>query len=414
MRTLLNLALTLILLPVSTTEATAQNGSDSQPTASGSYTITVSAGAMERSQSVVQVDLPDRVEDGVYRMVGEAGEELLFQVRDNRGGFLLEHLPAGESVSYSVVLEPLPERGWQPLVTVEKGPQTLRFQSGQGEVLGYNYRDIEPPSDLNPRFTRSGYIHPILTPGGVEVTRHFNPGRPHQYAIWSAWYRMLFDGRPTEFWNAQWESGRVEADTLVQYGSGPVFGSFTARHRFVDYSVEETPTVLNEQWEVTIYPAAGDRTWHIIDLDLVQTVHTDRSIEVLEHIYGGLNFRGADDWNGEGLMQFDSSEGYGREEVVGEAVRWSHLSGEISGSQAGIAILGHPSSSDYPHGVFMNQTEPFFSYGPVSLGNLVIESGTPWRAGYRLLIHDGEMASEEIERIWQDFAYPPAVLVNRR
>src|SRR5690554_1114876 len=94
MRTLLNLALTLILLPVSTTEATAQNGSDSQPTASGSYTITVSAGAMERSQSVVQVDLPDRVEDGVYRMVGEAGEELLFQVRDNRGGFLLEHLPA--------------------------------------------------------------------------------------------------------------------------------------------------------------------------------------------------------------------------------------------------------------------------------------------------------------------------------
>lgn len=398
----------------SVTEAAAQNGSDSQPEAVGTYTITVSAGDMARSRSVVKVALPDRVADGVYRMTGDSGEELPLQVQNNRGHFLLEHLPAGESISYSVTLEPLSGSHWQPLLAVHKGEQTLQFSSEERDVLGYNYREIEPPSDQNPRFTRSGYIHPIVTPEGVEVTRQFNPGRPHQYALWSAWYRMLFDGRPTEFWNAQWESGRVEADTLVRYEAGPVYGGFTARHKFVDYSVEESPTVINEQWEVAIYPSAGERSWHMIDLDLVQTVHTNSTVEVLEHIYGGLNFRGSDDWNGEGLMQFDSSEGYGREEVPGQPVRWSHMSGEISGKPAGIAILGHPSSSDFPHGVFINSTEPFFSYGPVSLGNLKIESGAPWRAGYRLLVHDGELDAEEIERIWQDFAYPPAVTVSRR
>ncbi|MEX0773629.1 MAG: DUF6807 family protein [Balneolales bacterium] len=378
-----------------------------------SYTVTVSAGAFDRVDAIVSFSLPDHLDDGVYVMEGNSNDPVHLQVVDNKGRFILEYLNAGDSKTYSFRAES--ESGGLPVESVTKNinSPSISFKAAGKDVLSYFYNESEPPEGINPRFRRSGYINPVYTPEGVRVTQHFNPHRPHQYGIWSAWYRTEFQGRAPEFWGAHEDNGRVEADTLEAVWEGPVYGGFRARHRFVDYTVAEPKIALNEQWEVYVYQSTREGKYHIFDINITQTANTHSPVEIHEHIYGGINIRGHDDWDGEGEMNFLSSEGYNREKVVGQRVRWSHMGGDVDGNYAGIGILGHPDNPNHPFGVFINDTEPFFSYGPVSLGDLTIEPDAPWFTRYRIITHDGEPDTEELEQLWNDYAYPPAVTVTR-
>lgn len=414
----------------------------------------------------------------------------VIQVEDQRGLLVLPFLPAGRSVELAMSLDPvgvIQQTGDQTGtvgeanggdIRHEMGETRLSFSKGDRPLFSYLH-EMEPvPAGVETRHTRGGYIYPLYTPSGRNVVKHFNDGRPHQYALWSTWYRTEVDGELVTFWSSLEEDGRVRPQGVQHVSEGPVAAHFVAKNRYFDLVPQGDATrhvtepfpgdntvagnetllqdpVLNETWQVTMVPdlgrtiqtpsgnqqrlmngnsqrmggnsqqspseSQGPGRYHILDIVLTQEVAGEKQVKILEGGYGGISLRGPDEWNQEGAMTFLSSEGHHRNTVQNEPIRWGQLYGELEGEMAGIAILAAPPSTTNPlhpgapMGGFINQSaEPFFSLGPAALGEFLITPGTPWQAHYRVVVHDGELPARVLDRIWNDLASPPVVEVSRR
>lgn len=377
------------------------------------FEIHVSAGAFDRSETVVSFYFPDSVDPGVYSMENSKTGNTLLQVDSaNRGWFILEELSAGQNRTYLF-------NGEQ--ITVDKtisnkiDSNQITFLSEGSEILSYYHGDNTPPDGLDERYKRGGYIHPVNTPGGVRLTSHMNVGsHPHQSGIWSAWTNTEFDGRTPDFWNIHLNTGRVDqADSLQKQWGGPVHGGFIAKHYFKDLSSPKPVTALNEEWRLHIYNSPNRHSYHIFDLMVTQTVNSDKSLVLPEYHYGGVGFRGHEDWNDPENMRFLTAEGLGRD---GHATRtkWTHIGGLSNGKLAGITIMGHPENFRFPQPVRIHPDTPFFNFAPTQLGAMRIDPGSPYTVRYRYVTYDGEPDPDDLNRLWNDYAYPPQVTVREK
>lgn len=380
------------------------------PCVAQQYEVTVSAGDFDRNESVVSFHFPEEVEPGVYRMTDDTGSSVPLQVEENnRGWFILEDLPADNSRSYRVETE---SGSVNPVVTTSFDSSTVTFQSGGRDVISYYHGFNSPPDELDERYRRAGYIHPVKSPKGIVLTNHLNPIHPHHSGIWSAWTSTEFQGRTPDFWNVHLNTGRVDlTDSLEAAWEGPVHGGFRAKNHFSDLSASVPVVALNEEWDVKVYPSAGNGNLHVFDLKITQSANTSQPLLLPEYRYGGVGFRGHADWDDPDNVTFLTSEGLGRD-GHGTRVRWTHIGGHSDGELAGISILSHPSNFRHPQTVRIHPDEPFFNYAPTQLGDMAIEPGSPYVVRYRYITYDGEPVPELIDRLWWDYAYPPGVTVK--
>lgn len=116
-------------------------------------------------------------------------------------------------------------------------------------------------------------------------------------------------------------------------------------------------------------------------------------------------------WDDPGNMTFLTSDGLGRD---GNATRpsWTHIGGVSDGKLAGITVMDHPENFRYPQPVRIHPDEPYFVYAPTQLGEMRIEPGSPYVARYRYVTYDGEPNPDELNRLWNDYTYPPDVTVK--
>lgn len=378
------------------------------------YMITVNAGNLDRSHTIVTFYLPDEVQAGDYLMFGEDGREKLLQIdKKNKAWFILEKLEAGHQKNFTVsVSRQVSETHLRGLTVLEELNQ-VHIQSGGKPILSYYKGKNDLPESLDKRYHRGGYIHPVYSPNGVELTNHLNVDlHPHHSGIWSAWTNTEFEGRTPDFWNVHQNTGRVdvvEGTTKIFEGESVV--GFTSIHKLTDLSAMGDPVVaLNEKWDVQVYRPGSD--FYFFDLTVTQTVNTDKPLFLPEYRYGGVGFRGHKDWNNPENMQFLTSDGLGRD---GHATRvnWTHIGGYSDGELAGITVMGHPSNFRHPQPVRIHPEEPFFNFAPQQLGDMSIEPGTPYKATYRFVTYDGEVNPEKLNQLWNDFAYPPGVTVSK-
>ena len=59
----------------------------------------------------------------------------------------------------------------------------LIIQSGNKSLLSYFYKTVYPPAGIDTNYKRSGFIHPLWTPNGQELTRIQAPDHYHHYGI---------------------------------------------------------------------------------------------------------------------------------------------------------------------------------------------------------------------------------------
>jgi hypothetical protein len=202
-----------------------------------------------------------------------------------------------------------------------------------------------------------------------------------------------------------------QADSLEVAWEGPVHAGLKAKHHFVDLSAKAPVIALNEEWEVKVYPGAGNGEFLMFDLKVTQTANTAQPLVLPEYHYGGVGFRGHLDWNDPDNVTFLTSEGLGRD-GHGTRVKWTHIGGHSDGELAGIAIMSHPSNYRHPQTVRIHPDEPFFNFAPTQLGDMSIEPGTPYVVKYRYITYDGEPNPDQINQMWMDFAYPVGVTVR--
>lgn len=377
------------------------------------YEIQVSSGAFDRSETIVSFYFPDQIEAGVYQLENPSNPSLVLQVDDsNKGWFILDELAAGESRVYDLTATPI-ESEPDTHVSKQIDSTQITFSSDGRNVLSYYHGDNNP-TELDERYKRGGYIHPVYSPEGVLLTAHLNPMHPHQSGIWSAWTKTKFEGRTPDFWNIHNNTGRVDqADSLQDSWEGPVQAGFCSKQFFKDLSAPEPMIAVNEEWEVHIYKSPEDHSYQIFDIVSIQSVNTDKPLILPEYHYGGIGFRGNRDWDNPENVTFLTSEGLGRD---GNETRpkWTHIGGFTDGKLAGITEMDHPENYRYPQPVRIHPDEPYFVYSPTQLGEMRIEPGSPYVARYRFVTYDGEPDPKKLDRLWNDYAYPPGVTVKEK
>ena len=387
--------------------------------------IQIDAGEYDRHNSIVSFQVPDTLEHEAYQLMDSQDNVIPVQIEGRYATFVLPGLNAGESLSLRLVPSKIQnEKGvsiqfLQDAVgfKLDENRPVLQYRSGAGGL------ELE---DIDEVHYRGGYIHPVISPDGHVITQHYNPDRPHQYAIWSGWSRTEFEGRNPGFWTAATGTGSVEVNSIDNLRSGPVYGGIRTRHHFIDKTTDENTTILSDNWNVRVYnvPEKNNFPVHIFDLDVSQRNISESPFTINEWVYGGIGFRGNDSWLGEENARLLTSEGKTR--VDGEPIRevwsdigahqsrarWAYLSGVVDGENPGIVILVHPENFRFPEPIFMNLREPFFMFSPAVLGDIHIEPGESLRLRYRYVVMDDEPAPEFLESLWQGYAYPVGVTFN--
>lgn len=372
------------------------------------YSLTVSAGDVDRIQSVVSFELPADLVPPLVA-VDEEGEPSAVQVLAGRGWFVLDTLPAGASRTYRLQAGDHPP---STTLSAQRQHGALTLSLNGAPVLVYRADIMDPPhAGVDHVYRRGGYIHPVLTPSGVPITNDFPRNHLHHHGIWAAWTKTVFQGRTPDFWNMGAGTGTVLPVALDTTWSGPVVAGFRSRHRYVDLSASEPVDVLHESWDVRVY--AVDAGYFLFDIRLIHTTATDSALFLPEYRYGGLGFRGHGDWEGPEHTFFLTSEGKDRSNGHATRARWCHIGGYVGGRLAGAGILGHPNNFRAPQPMRIHPTEPFFNWAPSQAGDWAITPDRPFDATYRFVVTDGPPDRALLDRLWADFARPVTVTLAR-
>jgi hypothetical protein len=64
-------------------------------------------------------------------------------------------------------------------IAIQNNKEALTIRNGNTNLLSYYYKTKLPPEGINPAYGRSGFIHPLWTPHGQELTRIQAPDHYH-------------------------------------------------------------------------------------------------------------------------------------------------------------------------------------------------------------------------------------------
>jgi hypothetical protein len=282
-------------------------------------------------------------------------------------------------------------------------------------LLQYNKAHRTPPADLDPKYGRSGHLHPVRTPAGAVVTDEFPPDHAHQSGIFFAYTRAKFEGRNVDFWNLAGGKGRVRFKKLMGVSNGPVFGTIRTEHEHIDLTAEDSKSnddgvtggkvALVENWEVRIWPAGWNSGYWLLDITSKIRCATESPLQLPEYHYGGIALRAARNWTPP-LPKVLTSEGADRLRGNHTRPRWCDFTGPVADRPAGIALMTHTENFRFPEPLRIHPTMPYMVYAPQYLGAWELQPNRTYASRYRFVIHDGEMPGEKLDHLWQNYAVP--------
>jgi hypothetical protein len=380
-------------------------------TSAAKFSVRVESGTTAMSNVVLRAPAPDDLPP-VGMLSGE-NEFLPYQrASDGTVIFVVPRLEAQSIKRFTTSTPPIRNPSNLAHADLENGRITI--STGGKKVFVYQGTESElPRPDIKPQFKRGGYIHPVFSPSGKQITDDYPANHVHHHGIWFPWTKTSFEGRDPDFWNMGQEKGRVE---FVQFGknwSGIVHAGLQAEHLFVDLTTGAPKPVLNETWTLTAYhlPRAN---YFAFDLVSTQSCASSSPLILPKYYYGGLGLRGNWAWNGEKNCSFLTSNGE-TDRVKGNETRgnWVHMGGELDGQFTGLAILSHPENFRSPQPLRLHPKEPFLCFAPSQVDDWKIEPGKPYVSKYRFIVSDGPPDKHVLDQLWQAYANPPKVVIEK-
>lgn len=382
--------------------------------AATAHRVTIAAAPVDRLALTGEFTLPPGAPSPA-QLRDAAGHNYPLQVEANgRARFLISNLRADQALALTLVAgAPAGDS-----VTVNRAKSELGVNVGARPALVYQMdKEKLPRADIDVRFKRAGYLHPVLSPAGAVVTGNYPSNHVHHHGIWSSWSKVQFQGRATNFWETIEQKGNTEFLGIERSWNGPVHGGFVARQQMVDFTGPKPTAAVNELWEVTTWRSDGvPPAARVFDLVITQDATTSDPVVMPKNLYGGTSFRGRDEWNGKGNLVVLTSEGATTRETANMTrVRWCYFGGAVeNGGSAGIAMLSHPGNLSAPQPIRVHPDMPYVCFAPVQLGDVRIESGKPYTARYRFVVTDGAPDRARLDAYWNGFAHPAAVTVDAR
>ena len=277
-------------------------------------------------------------------------------------------------------------------------------------VLNYIKTEKPAPKGIATHFRRSGYIHPVYSPTGQEVTGDFPADHPHQHALFLSWTKTSFDGKEIDFWNQAKKQGRVEFREVLGLKRGDKQVSFRVKHAFTIPEGDKTIDVLHEVWTVTVHQTPEDH--FLFDIESVQKCATDKALKLPTYHYGGMAFRANGEWlkdDGDksiqpGDLRYLTSGGKDRWEGNHTRTDWVAFGGKIDGQEVSATVFGSPGNFRAPQQVRIHPDKPYFCFAPMIDGPFEIAPGEPYTSRYRYLVTSKPIDRDLIETHWSDYS----------
>jgi hypothetical protein len=379
------------------------------------FTVEINAGKYTRYQTPVQVNLSKPLPSNtLYTLKNtKTGKTAIGQLLDSVTlEFILpDSLLPGAYQTYDVTALP---RNKYPknTVTVVKEKNGLLVKAGNKPVFFYHTKEALPPADSPAYYRRSGFIHPLYSPGGQVLTDDFPAGHAHQHAIFNAWTNTTFRHEFVDFWNQQYKKGTVEHAEVRLVKEGPVF---TELRLLLSHKSLLHGEILREMWLIRVYSFSS---YFLFDLISEQRNVTTDTLFLNKYHYGGLGFRGSSQWNKDDKKHFANSwriltsEGIRDTAANHTHARWVDASGKVNGQEAGTTVFDHPINFRYPQSIRVHPTMPYWCYSPMVDGAFTINPGTWYRSQYRYYVHQQKAEAATLERFEKDWVNPPGVKVS--
>ncbi|MBC8184446.1 PmoA family protein [candidate division KSB1 bacterium] len=301
-----------------------------------------------------------------------------------------------------------------PLVQINMDSDGLEIHYKNRKALRYQYAPLKPPTGENPLYVRSGFIHPIWSPGGKVLTRIQPSDHIHHMGFWNPWTKTEYEGRHIDFWNLKKGQGTVRFVKFNSLETGPVFGGFEALQQHVAFdSTKGEKVVLNETWQIRCWaPLSGNNKFWIWDFFTSQSCASLSPLTLLKYRYGGFGFRGTSDWN-ERNSDYLTSEGKTRKDGNGTRARWCNVYGKTDKGNGGVLFISHPENHEYPEPMrIWPQGDVFFGYCPVVYADWNMVPNESYVRKYRVIVYDGTITKDEAEQYWYNFIHLPQIDVK--
>ena len=288
-------------------------------------------------------------------------------------------------------------------------------------LLRYWYTTVYPPAGVDSSFKRSGFIHPLWTPNGQELTRIQAPDHYHHYGIWNPWTHVLFEGDTVDFWNIRGKKGTVRFGKFAAVTSGPVYSEFKALHEHVAFKKrgeEGEKVALNEMQTVRVYKPEKNQDYFNVDITIELNCASESPFLILEYRYAGLGWRATEKWNKDN-SEVLTSEGKNRKESDGITGRWFIVQGSLGNDYGGAVMMSYPANYNHPEPMRIwpensNKVgEMFAMFAPTKNKDWLLVPGQTYTLRYRFVVFNGRFTKEKAESAWQYFAMPPAVTIRK-
>ncbi len=297
-------------------------------------------------------------------------------------------------------------------VICEQSDDVIVIKRDGRHVLTYQKKD-KVPQGVDPKYARSGFIHPISTPSGRVLTDDYPlPHHSHQHGLFFAWRKGKFEGEEVNFWEHTKETTVRHEKVLEILNEGEIAG-----FRVQLAHVHGKKKVLDETWTVLVHNDTG-----FIDFKSAQTCATDSPLTLTKYHYGAMALRGARDWSD---LEFEkaqkeakksggkpsvpepcsmlTSEGRTREDGNHTRPEWVCMTGPINGEPVAITLIPHPSNFRHPQHVRLHPNMPYFCFIPTVDEPFQIKPGKIYVSRFRIVAEDGKPDVERLKKIQTDY-----------
>ncbi len=391
----------------------------------GKIRITVQSGSHERVDCVVSADvsalgLNEKSAVELYEEIGKQKKPVPCQLVAEKGQtprlyWILDGKTNAETVRTFFARRVKKKQTEGALMTVVDNQETLLLRKDGKNILQYNYTRMEPPAGVDPSYGRSGFIHPAYSPDGNILTTIQPKDHYHHYGIWNPWTRIQYDGKTYDLWNIGDKQGTVKAKNIENTFGGDVFAGYNASLDHSIFQPEGEKVIMNELWKIKAWNVSDGFLW-----DFESYLHPSTSLPVLiqEYRYAGFGYRATEDWTKENCEMF-TSEGKTRQQIDGTVARWIYITGDTKTGRSGLLFMGHPENYNSPEPLRIwdenangGRGDAFINFAPTKNKDWELLPGGDYLLRYRVLSYEGEMTKEKADRLWNDFANPPVIIVD--
>lgn len=360
----------------------------------------------------------------LYEITNDSEKVIISQIESDHSArlwFILNGISKkGSDREYILKLEDKAAFG-ETKIILKKDHKDISLLANEKPILNYRFATTYPPDGVDPIYQRSGFIHPLWSPGGEVLSRIQPPDHYHHYGIWGPWTVTHIDERHVDFWNLAEGEGTVRFAGVLSEVEGAVFTGFKVLQQHIDFGAKGSDQIaMNEILDVRAWNL-GEGVWMI---DYTTSLNSPLKNGIMLDAYrygGGIGWRATEKWHKENCTVL-TSDNKTRIDADGSYARWCLVEGEsdVDKGRSGILFLSHPSNRMHPEPMRIwpldannGRGDMYFEFVPIRHDDWKLEPKQNYTLKYRMIVFDGKLDATTAEMYWNSFARNPEILIEK-